>query len=413
MKRSAAVVVFAMFAAAAAAQEQQAVGIGEQEQQQQEQQAGSRTELIEQQQAQKAAGLTPSKPSKAEEYVHRYSEAFLGGQMKWHPFFHNSYSGGGFTLGAGYKAFVSPYNTLDLRGSITFLGYKRIEAEYIAPHLFNRRGVLTAVGGWREATQVGFFGFGMDSKEADRANYGFKQPYANATLEVRPTRKVLFLRGGVEFSQWKQGAGSGTFPSIETKYTPETLPGLGAHPVYLHSSGAVGLDSRASPGYARRGGLYAVTFHDFADNDKTWGFQQLDTEIVQHIPILREAWVISLHGLLSTAYSKSGQQIPFFMMPSLGGGDNLRAFTSWRFRDLNSLLLQAEWRVIANRFVDMAVFYDSGRVAHDLDAIKLKNLKNDVGLGFRFHGPTATPLRLEIAKGTVGLSLVFAASPVF
>ena len=101
------------------------------------------------------------------------------------------------------------------------------------------------------------------------------------------------------------------------------------------------------------------------------------------------------------------------MMPSLGGGDNLRAFTSWRFRDLNSLLLQAEWRVIANRFVDMAVFYDSGRVAHDLDAIKLNNLKHDVGLGFRFHGPTATPLRLEIAKGTEGLSLVFAASPVF
>ena len=55
---------------------------------------------------------------------------------------------------------------------------------------------------------------------------------------------------------------------------------------------------------------------------------------------LLATWVISLHGLLSTSYSKSGQQIPFFMMPSLGGGDNLRAFTSWRFRDLNSLLLQ-------------------------------------------------------------------------
>src|SRR5262249_4696440 len=162
--------------ASVAAQEQQA-GSAEQEQQQQQQQqqqppppqqpqAGSRTELIEQQEAQKATALTPSQPSKAETYVHRYSEAFLGGQIHWHPFFHNSYSGGGFTLGAGYKTFVSPYNTLDLRGSWTFLGYKRIEAEYIAPHLFNRRGVLTAVGGWREATEVAFFGFGIDSKEA-------------------------------------------------------------------------------------------------------------------------------------------------------------------------------------------------------------------------------------------------------
>src|SRR6185369_2901932 len=128
------------------------------------------------------------------------------------------------------------------------------------------------------------------------------------------------------------------------------------------------------------------------------GFQELDYEAIQHIPLLREAWVISLHGSVQTAFSKSGQQIPFFMMPSIGGGSNLRAYSSWRLRDLNSLLLQAEWRVIANRFLDMAVFYDTGRVASRLDALNLKDLKSDVGIGFRFHGPAATPLRIELAK---------------
>jgi hypothetical protein len=40
-------------------------------------------------------------------------------------------------------------------------------------------------------------------------------------------------------------------------------------------------------------------------------------------------------------------------------------------------------------------------------------MRTDFGLGFRFHGPTLTPLRIEIAGGQEGLSLVFSASQVF
>jgi len=376
-------------------------------------QEASRADLIEQAQSQKAAALAPAKRAKAEEYITRAGNAFLGGQIRWHSFFHSAYAGGGFTLGAGYTKFVSPHNTLDTRGSITFTGYKRIETEFIAPGLFDRRATLNVIGGWREATQVGFYGFGMTSTVDARANYSFQQPYGSAMLELRPTRKVFVMRGGFELTQWKQAEGSGSEPSIETKYTPEALPGLGAQPVYFHTAAGIGIDSRTAAGYTRQGALYAVTFHDFTDKEGVNGFQELDYEIVQHIPVLRDAWVISLHGLLQTAYSKHDEQIPFFMMPSIGGGSDLRAYASWRLRDLNSLLLQAEWRVIANRFLDMAVFYDTGRVAPRLDALKLTELKSDVGIGFRFHGPAATPLRIELAKGSEGFGLVFAASQAF
>jgi hypothetical protein len=373
----------------------------------------SRVGLIEQQQAEKAAALTPAKPGAAEAYVTRISDAFLSGKMHWHAFFQNAYSGGGFTLGAGYTQFVSPNNTLDVRGSLTFIGYKRIEAEYIAPNLFGRRATFNAFGGWREATQVGFYGFGMASTVDARTNYSFQQPAASAALLVRPARNPFFVRGGLEVTQWKQAPGEGDVPSVETKYTPATLPGLGTQPVYYHTIGTVGVDSRPSPGYARTGTLLQATIHDYTDQDGAQGFQELDYEAIQHIPLVREAWVISLHGLLQTAYSKSGQQIPFFLMPSIGGGSDLRAFASWRLRDLNSLMLQAEWRVIVNRFLDMAVFYDTGRVANRLDALKFNDLKNDVGLGFRFHGPAATPLRIEFAKGNEGFSLVLGASQAF
>jgi len=221
------------------------------------------------------------------------------------------------------------------------------------------------------------------------------------------------LRGAAELSEWSQRAGEGTFPSVESKYTPATLPGLGATAAYLHTEGTVGLDWRTSPGYSRRGGFYGVTFHDYSDNDDEFGFRQLDYEVIQHIPILREAWVISLRGFARTALDKDNQQIPFFMLPSVGGGSSLRGYSSWRFRDQNSLVVQAEWRIMVNRFLDMAFFYDAGKVTSRRSDLDFDGLKNDYGLGFRFHGPFATPLRIEVARSREGTALIFASSPIF
>jgi hypothetical protein len=379
----------------------------------QAQDVASRAALIEEAEKTKSENLSPAEPGRAEAYVARLSDAFLSGNLHWHAFWQNAYSGGGFTVGAGYLRHVSSYNLLDVRGSITPSGYKRLEAQFIAPELFERRGTLSVLGGWREATQVGFYGLGATSHPDPRVNYGFTQPYLGATLEVFPTGKYFVVRGDAELSQWNQGAGSGSEPSIETAYTPATLPGLGASPVYLHSQAMAGFDSRPARGYTRRGGFYGVTFHDYTDRDKAFGFNQIDYDAIQHFPILREAWVIALRAYAKTTYDKSGQQIPFFMMPSFSGGSDLRAYSSWRLRDLNSLLLQGEWRANVNRFLEMALFYDAGTVAQHRSDLSLKGMKSDYGIGFRFHGPVTTPLRIELAKGNEGFVLNFSASQVF
>ena len=135
--------------------------------------------------------------------------------------------------------------------------------------------------------------------------------------------------------------------------------------------------------------------------------------MIQHFPILREAWVVSLHGLAQTAYNKSNQQIPFFLLPYIGSGHTLRGFISHRFRDQNSLLLQAEWRIMVNRFIDTVVFYDAGKVAARRADLDFNGLKSDYGFGVRFHGPFATPLRVELAKSPEGLAIIFGTSAVF
>ena len=373
----------------------------------------TREAAIEQAQAEKVQTLHPYVPSKAEKLANRIETILANTRPRWHPSFDKAYSGGGLTAGLGYAHHVSPYNMLDVRGSYTIKAYKRVEAEFTAPRLFHRRGELSLLGGWREAPQVGFYGLGMNSSKDDRLNYDFDQPYGAATLTLWPTRRFLMLRGGVELSKWSQRPGEGAFPSVETVYTPATLPGLGARTRYLHTQGTLGLDWRTSPGYSRRGGFYGVTLHDYADNDKEFGYQQLDYEVIQHLPILREAWVISLHGIAKTTMEKDNQQIPFFMLPSVGGGSTLRGFDSWRFRDQNSLAVQAEWRIMVNRFLDMAFFYDAGKVASRRADLDFNGLKSDYGLGFRFHGPLATPLRIEVARSREGLAFILATTPIF
>jgi len=379
----------------------------------QEAQAPTREATIEEAQAEKVKDLHPYVENKAERVIDRLENAIINGPPRWHPFFDSAYAGGGFTFGAGYAHHLSSYNLLDVRGSYTITGYKRVEAELVMPELFSRRGTLSLLGGWREATEVGFYGLGTDTSKDDRTNYDFKRPYASGLLTIHPTRRNLLLRAGLEWTQWSQHPGHGSFPSVERVFTPATLPGLDATATYLHTQATVGFDWRTTPGYTRRGGYYGVTGHDYHDRDGRFGFQQVDYETIQHFPILREAWVISLHGLVQTAFDKDDQQTPFFMLPALGGGSSLRGYSSWRFRDQNSLLLQAEWRIMVNRFFDSAVFYDAGKVTARTSDLDLKNLKSDFGFGIRFHSPISTPIRLELARGNEGLTFIFSASPVF
>jgi len=374
----------------------------------------TRQAAIEEEQAAKAAKPEPYTPGKAELLFRRVDTILEGGTLRWHPFFDSAYNGGGFTLGVGHASYVSAYNYIDVRGSYSILGYKRAEAEFVAPRLFDRRAHLSVLGGWREATQVGFFGIGTNTSIDDRTNYLFQQPYGSALLTIFPTRKIMMLRGGVEFTQWSQQPGEGSSPSVEERYTPETLPGLGATVNYLHTQATIGLDWRTSPEYSRRGVFLGATLHDYKDRDDNFGFQMVQYEGIAHLPILREAWVLSFRGRVQTAIDKDGQQTPFFMLPALGGGSTLRAYSSWRFRDQNSLLLQAEWRIMVNRYLDLAFFYDTGKVAAHRSDLDLDGLKDDYGAGVRFHGPFSTPLRIEVASSReTRFNLIFAMSAAF
>jgi outer membrane translocation and assembly module TamA len=63
--------------------------------------------------------------------------------------------------------------------------------------------------------------------------------------------------------------------------------------------------------------------------------------------------------------------------------------------------------------MDMALFYDAGKVASRREDLDFDNIQKDWGLGVRFHLPAYTFLRLEAARGSEGWHFVFASSAAF
>jgi hypothetical protein len=206
---------------------------------------------------------------------------------------------------------------------------------------------------------------------------------------------------------------TGRLTPVDDVFTPVTAPGLGVNPQYVHTFTSAAFDWRPGLEYARRGGLYGIAHHTYSDRDGTFSFSRFDAEAVQHIPVLRENWVFSMRARLETILDDD-DQVPYFMLPSLGSGSTLRGYSSWRFRDRHSMLLSGEWRWIPNRMaMDMALFYDAGMVAPRFDAITLQKFKSDVGIGIRLHAPAKTVLRVELAKGTEGMRVVFSSGAAF
>lgn len=372
----------------------------------------TRAEEIAKKQEEKAQNLAPYEPTRFEVWTDRLEQSFASPPSGFYPALGSVYSGGGFTLGVGYRQFYARKAVWDITGLYSIKNYKKIEIGTRTPWNFDGRWTLGARVGWLDAPQIGFYGLGMSADSDDRANFRLQQGYAGVGAAFEPTPWTR-LEADVAYEDYKTDEGRGGAPSIETVYDETTAPGLFAEPAYIRTQGTAAIDWRPSPGYARKGGYYGVTLVDFADVDETYSFRRLDGEIIQHLPILRENWVISVRGRVQTTLDDD-DLVPYFLLPSLGSGRTLRAYSTGRFRDRHSILTSAELRWIPSRLaLDMAIFYDAGKVTRRREDLDFNHLESDWGIGARFHGPTATVLRIEAARGSDGWHLVIATSAAF
>ncbi len=371
----------------------------------------ARTDEVAAKQKDKAAVAKPYAPTRFERIMTGLEESLSSPPNGFYPAFGGVYAGGGFSPGVGYRRFFAREAVWDVHGLYSLKNYKLIETGIRSPWNGAGRYTFGVKGGWLDAPQVGYYGLGMQ-EEPRRAHVHLEQGYAAFTTSLRPNRWTR-LQGEVGYDDYKTSRGRGRAPSIETIYDPTTAPGLGASPSFVRLEGTAAIDWRTSPLYSARGGYYGVTLASYSDPDDNFSFKRLDGELIQHIPLLYNNWVISLRGRVQTTLDDD-DVVPYFLLPRLGGSTSLRAYRTGRFRDRHSILTSAEFRWLPNRLgLDMAVFYDAGKVAGDRGDLDFNGLRSDWGFGARFHVPTATLLRIEAAKGSEGWRLIFATTAPF
>ena len=359
----------------------------------------TRADEIAQQQAEKSEELRPNTATGMERALDWFEDHFTDPNTAYLTF-GGIYPSGGFAPGVAVRRAFG-HARLNVGGAFSVRSYKLAHASLNFPELANDKLEVETRARWVDATQVPFYGIGNGSVKDDRVNYGLRALEAGATAVIKPVRWYK-IGAGITSRRLENLDGVGRWPSIETRYSSSSAPGLFSEPRYTVATAFTAIDWRESSGYTRSGGLYSVAFNDFRDRGDNFSFRRIDADVRQYLPLLKEQWVLVFRGLAQVTSTDNGQVIPYYLLPSLGGANTLRGYTDFRFQDQQLLLVGAEYRWLPSRIIDMALFVDAGKVAAERRDLDFNGLKTSYGIGFRFHGPNFTPLRIDVARGDEG-----------
>jgi hypothetical protein len=367
----------------------------------------TRVESIAEEQAEKAKALGVEGPSDAELVVRRVLlSPLLSGGGGAYPWFGSVFGGSGMAIGAGYLKRLEKAASINVLAGISINNSQLLETRVAAPELFRGRLTVGAEASWTKARDVQYFGPGPKSNPDVDFEYDYQPTRYGADAAFKPL-------------PWFSIGGGYSFLDLETQVVDLDLgvgvaPGIGRDLQYHISKAEAMIDWRTSPGYSTRGGLYRFSWERHEEtNDKPYSFETQEYEISQLVPLVREQFVLAFRGLMTTTITSSGEQVPVMLAPYLGSGSTLRAYQTRRFTDRNRVLVTGEYRWRPSRYLDLAIFLDSGQVARDKRDFRLNDFETNWGIGARFHGPIFTAFRVEYARGREGRNIIFAGSQIF
>jgi hypothetical protein len=360
----------------------------------------SRADAIHQQQSARQQHLTPPQKTTGERVLDRLDRWGLisGPPRGVYPWSGSIYPGSGFAAGVGARQAFGDDGAVNVFSGYSVGGSTIAQAGVSLPTFASGRGTISLTGRYIDATDVKYFGVGNDTSKDDRTRFGYSPTTAAARIDFELT-DALTAGGEVAYLQAKTSGGK-TAPSIEELYAPSDTPGLEQSQFdFVTTTAGVTYDARRRLGYGGGGGFYRANVIDYRDRDQgAYSFQSFEAEARQLIPILRANWVIALRAVATVTNAGEANDVPYFLMPSIGGGSSIRGYQDFRFRDRNRLVMNAELRWTPARFMDMALFYDTGKVEARWQDLDFDNLKRGYGIGMRLIGPRGYAFRVEGAR---------------
>jgi hypothetical protein len=383
----------------------------------------TREDMLAAKRAEKAATLEPYEGSKLERALLWFERADPLGRVAPHDGFYLEYGfkwkpvGAGIGVGGGWRHDLFSRNArLLLGGGISTRNYRMLQADFSLPYLFQNRVELGVHAVHRHHPQEDFWGIGIDTAEDDRVSYLVDYTDYEGRAIVRP---LAWLEAGTRVGRLDGALGRGTdarFPSIADRFTNDTAPGLSVQPDFGFAEFFAAVDYRDEDDNARTGGVYSLTWREYSDLDfNRYSFRAVDLLVQQFVPIFDKKRVFAAQARLQSAATDSGtgQTVPFYFKPTLGGSTSHRGFNDFRFRDDAVAYVNLEYRWEAVAGLDMALFSDWGTVASSVGQLRLAAVRNAYGMGFRFNTYKAVIFRIDVGFGGEGVHTFFKFSKAF
>lgn len=308
----------------------------------------------------------------------------------------------GFAYGLGFRDrdLFGYRGTVDVWVAASVQRYWATEARFTLPRLAHNRVLAEGWVSRRDNVADDFFGLGPDSRREDHTNFALRTTRVGGRAGVRPA-SVLLVGGELEYLRPHASRGrASNLPSIEQLFDEADAPGLNERVTFLQSTAFVEVDYR-EPKNARQGGFYRFDYSHIDDRTlDRFTHHRASADIRQYFGFLAGRRVIATRLFASTSQADDGREVPFYLMPALGGNDMLRGFRDYRFRGPHALLLSAEYRWEIWSGLDGALIYDAGKVAERRGDLDFDNLESAYGFGFRFNTDSGVVFRVDAAFGS-------------
>jgi Omp85 superfamily domain len=368
---------------------------------------------------QQPAGLwsEPGFLSSAIKLANQFSDHDNSDKSGFYPELSNMITGSGWlAVGPGYRRYFGKDDLamFDASAAVSWHLYKMGQAHLERQQLAGGHLTIGTQVMWQDNTQVNYFGIGPDVQDDDRSQYQMQSTdyvgYATVT-----TKEWLSINGELGWlGRPKLMNPAGTFkpdvPSTLDAFPTDPAANLSVQPRFLHSEASIIADTRNHRGYPTQGSMYRGALTNYWDkSDGVFTFHTWEAEGLKYVPLSDARVVLAFHGW--TVYSNPSEEIPFYLLPAMGGNRTNRAFHNFEFHDNSLLVLQAESRFAVWEHLDAALFVDAGNVAQHYGDLDLG--QRSYGAGLRVHTEKTTLARLDVADGHQGWHVVFSTSEPF
>jgi hypothetical protein len=382
--------------------------------------SGERTGDIVAAERAKAKALSPVAPSHREQEFDRYEEKFfdplvnpngLTFQVGGLP------TGGGFSLGPRYvrRDWLREHLISDtyLVGS-TKKWYKG-QSTLNLVGLMDNHIEFDASGAYQNAASMPYYGEGSNSIKHNRSD--FRSEFTSAHLGGKAHLLNQRVTAGYAVGGLLVNVGPGDlggWPSTDKLFNAANTPGLEKQSNFVTGTSKVAADF-TTPSFSNPKGLTLeaqdTQFWDQSGNSSS--FHLLQTQATYYLPFLNGMRTLAFRARNETAFHADGQQVPFYLQPTLGGPNDLRGYERYRFYDNGASVLSGEYKWSVAGSLELAVFGDGGNVYSRPGLIGVRDLRGDGGFGVRFKNKQQEIMRFDVGVSPEGVKVWFVFNNAF